>query len=103
MSFIKEKENIIINILKELGYDTSVSILPSSKKEYGDFQLNLAMSIAKKYHKNPNVVAEKIVNKLPECFVDVNIVNPGFINFKFSDLDLILIIYLINMMKRRYF
>ena len=89
MSFIKEKENIIINILSELGYDTSVSILPSSKKEYGDFQLNIAMSIAKKYHKNPSVIAEEIVNKLPECFIDVNIVNPGFINFKFSDLDLI--------------
>ena len=89
MSFIKEKENIIINILNELGYETNVSILPSSKKEYGDFQLNIAMSIAKKYHKNPRVIAEEIVNKLPSEFVDVNIVNPGFINFKFNDLDLI--------------
>ena len=89
MSFIKEKENEINNILKELEYDVDAIILPSSKKELGDFQLNIAMSIAKKYHKNPRMVADEIVNKLPNSFCNVNIANPGFINFSFSDLDLI--------------
>ena len=89
MSFIKEKELIIKNILDELGYDMEVIILPSSKKDLGDFQLNIAMSIAKKHHKNPKVVAEEIVNKLPNDFVNVNIANPGFINFCFDDKDLI--------------
>ena len=89
MSFIKEKESEINNILKELEYDVDAIILPSSKKELGDFQLNIAMSIAKKYHKNPRMVADEIVNKLPSSFCNVNIANPGFINFSFSDLDLI--------------
>ena len=89
MSFIKEKELVIKNILKELNYDVDVVILPSSKKELGDFQLNIAMSIAKIYHKNPKDIAEEIVNKLPNTFCDINIANPGFINFKFSEDELI--------------
>ena len=89
MSFIKEKEIIVKNILKKLGYDIDVTILPSSKKEFGDFQLNIAMSIAKKYHKNPKDIADEIVCNLPEDFCNVNIANPGFINFKFLDSELI--------------
>ena len=50
MSFIKEKEKFIENKLNELGYlNESVQILPSSKKELGDFQINTAMMLAKKY------------------------------------------------------
>ena len=91
MSFIRDKENLIKNIIIDLGYDMDVIILPSSKKELGDFQLNIAMSIAKKYHKNPLEVANEIVSKLPNNFVDVNIANPGFINFKFSDDELLVL------------
>ena len=89
MSFIKEKENTIENILKKLNYEDEVSIFPCGKPELGDFQVNVAMSLAKKYHKNPNEIAKEIVSHLPNNFVDVNIANPGFINFTFSDEELI--------------
>ena len=49
MTFIKAQEMYVKSILEELGYDSDVQILPSSKKELGDFQINVSMSLAKKY------------------------------------------------------
>ena len=90
MSFIKEKEKFIENKLNELGYlNESVQILPSSKKELGDFQINIAMMLAKKYHKNPMEIAKEITSCLDLEFVNVNIANPGFINFSFQDESLL--------------
>ena len=90
MSFIKEKEKFIENKLNELGYlNESVQILPSSKKELGDFQINTAMMLAKKYHKNPMEIAKEITSCLDLEFVNVNIANPGFINFSFQDESLL--------------
>ena len=90
MTFIRKYEIYVENILNELGYpNESVQILPSSKKELGDFQINASMQLAKKYHKNPRVIAEEIVSKLDNHFQGVNIANPGFINFSFNDNDLL--------------
>ncbi len=89
MSFLKEKEKEVSNVLNELGYECDVTILPSNKKELGDFQINVAMSLAKKYKKNPLDIAEEIKNHLGCDFKDINIANPGFINFKFSDESLL--------------
>ena len=89
MSFFKEKEKVVKKILDELGYDCEVAILPSGRKELGDFQLNVAMIIAKKYHQNPNDIAKKIVDNLPSEFCNVNIANPGFINFCFNNEEII--------------
>lgn len=85
MTFIKEQELYVKLKLEELGYIEDVQILPSSKKELGDFQINIAMSLAKKYHKNPMLIAELIVSKLDDRFKNINIANPGFINFSFQD------------------
>ena len=89
MSFIKEKTNQVQEILRCLEYDGDVIILPSSKKELGDFQVNVAMSLAKKYKKNPMIIAQEIVSKMDDSFKNVNIANPGFINFSFKEEDLI--------------
>ena len=89
MTFIKEKENILKKILTDLGYESEVSILPSNKKELGDFQINVAMSLAKKYKKNPLTIANEIVNMMQEDFYMVNISSPGFINFQFKEEDII--------------
>ena len=89
MSFIKEKENFLKNILKDLGYESDIVILPSSKKELGDFQLNVAMTLAKKYKKNPMTIASEIISKMDSSFSNINIASPGFINFSFKDQDLI--------------
>ncbi len=86
MSLIKEKEEYLKNILSNLKYDVdNVPILPSSKREFGNFQLNIAMILAKKYKKNPMDIASEIVNNLDSSFINVNIATPGFINFSFSD------------------
>jgi len=85
MNYIKWHEKNLETKLKEIGYDSSVLIFPCSKRELGDFQINIAMSLAKKYHKNPQLIAEEIVKCFDLEYVDVNIANPGFINFKFSD------------------
>ena len=79
---LKELEIYLENILKELGYEEKVTILASSKKELGWYQLNICMALAKKYHENPVLVANKIVEKLDYRFTSVNVAGPGFINFK---------------------
>lgn len=89
MSLIKENENYLKTLLADLGYDTEVQILASSKKELGDFQINVAMQLAKKYHQNPIEIANLIVSKLPSQFENVNIASPGFINFTFSTSSLL--------------
>lgn len=86
---IKEKELYLENLLNELGYETEVKILASNKKELGDFQINVAMSLAKKYHKNPMSIANEIVSKLDNSFQSVNIANPGFINFSLNENELL--------------
>ena len=86
MSLLKECESYLNLKLTELGYDdTLVQILPSGKKELGDFQINTAMMLAKKYHKNPMVIADEIVSVLDDRFLNTNIANPGFINFSLNE------------------
>lgn len=85
MSLIKETEDYLSNILKELGYEDSAVIIESNVKKFGDFQLDLAMALAKKYHQNPREIASKIVSKIDNRLKDIRIEGPGFINFKFND------------------
>ena len=86
MSLIKEEEKYLCNVINELGYKIDkVNLVPSSRKEFGDFQINEAFSLGKENHENPRNVAEKIVNKLDERFINVNIAGPGFINLSIND------------------
>ena len=85
MSLIKDTESYLSGVLKELGYDYSCNLVSSSVPSLGQFQINVAMPLAKKYHKNPRDIANDIVSKLDDRFVNVNIAGPGFINLSFSD------------------
>lgn len=86
MSLIKNTEKYVIDILNKLGYEKdSCEILPSSVSKLGQFQINVAMSLAKEYHKNPKEIAEEIVSNFDSRFVNVNIAGAGFINLSFSD------------------
>ena len=85
MSLIKETEKYLTRIINDLGYDEKVNLVSSSMPNLGQFQINIAMPLAKKYHKNPRDIANDIVNKLDDRFVNVNIAGPGFINLSFSD------------------
>ena len=72
--------------------DTMVT--PATKPEFGDYQCNAAMSLAKSAGLNPRECASKIVESLKqiEGFDDIieepEIAGPGFINLKFKDVYL---------------
>lgn len=83
MSIIKKINDDLKESLKHLGYDVeNINLLPSKVKELGDFQINEAMPLAKKYGKNPRAIAEEIVEEIKKDskFTNINIAGPGFIN-----------------------
>ena len=92
MNFLSKQEKLIKQVINDLGYNVSeVSLIPSSRKEFGDYQYNGVMNIAKELHQNPREIALLIVDKLKENkdLVNVNVQGPGFINISFSNEALI--------------
>ena len=86
MSFIKETENYITDVIKKCGYEVDNVILESSsRRDLGEFQINVCMGLAKKYGKNPREIAEAIIGSFDDRFYNVNIAGPGFINVSISD------------------
>ena len=64
-------------------------VTPATKPEFGDYQCNAAMSLAKSAGLNPRECATKIVDQLRPLIQDYmeepEIAGPGFINFKFKE------------------
>lgn len=64
-------------------------VTPATKPEFGDYQCNAAMSLAKSAGLNPRDCATKIVDQLrpliEEYMEEPEIAGPGFINFKFKE------------------
>lgn len=88
MSIIKELNKDILEIVNKAGYETDNLILqPSNRKDLGQYQLNDAMTLAKKYGKAPRLIAEDIVKELEKDkrFTNINIAGPGFINITLTD------------------
>ena len=85
MSLIRDAEIYLNGVLCDLGYVEDVNLVSSSVPSLGQFQINVAMPLAKRYHKNPRDIANEIVGKLDDRFVNVNVAGPGFINLSFSD------------------
>lgn len=91
-SFIEKQEEYIKSKIIESGYDVKeVTLNVSSRPEFGDYQYNGVMSLAKEYKENPREIATKIVDliKKDNKYKDINIAGPGFINITFSDEELI--------------
>jgi len=91
-SFIEKQEEYIKSKIQECGYEVDeVTLNVSSRKEFGDYQYNGAMAMAKKYGKNPRDIATEIVESIKKDnkYKDINIAGPGFINITFSDEELI--------------
>lgn len=98
MSLIKENEKYLKEIVNNLGYKIeTITLEPSSRKEFGQYQINIAMNLASIYHINPREIAKKITDQLDNRFTNVNIQGPGFINLSFSDE------YLINYFNNKEF
>lgn len=88
MSIIKELTEELKQIVTDAGYEVEELLLqPSGRKDLGQYQLNDAMTLAKKYGKNPRVIAQEIVEKLEADgrFTNLNIAGPGFINITLTD------------------
>ena len=64
-SFIEKQEEYIKNKIKECGYNVDEVVLNiSSRPEFGDYQYNGTMSMAKQYGKNPRDIATEIVESI---------------------------------------
>lgn len=86
MSLILSTEKYLTDLIKSLDYDIDYVKLEKSKlPEYGQYQINIAMQLAKKYGVSPREIAENIVSALDERFTNVNIQGPGFINLTFNN------------------
>ena len=88
MSIIKNITKELHELVKKAGYEVDNLILqPSGRKDLGQYQLNDAMALAKKYGKNPRMIAEDIVKVLETDprFTNINIAGPGFINITLTD------------------
>ena len=88
MSIIKELTQDLQEIVKQAGYEVENLVLqPSGRKDLGQYQLNDAMTLAKKYGKNPRMIAEDITKllELDNRFTNINIAGPGFINITLTD------------------
>ena len=95
MSIIKELEKQVEKKIEESGYEIdNFKLQVTNRPDLGEYQINDAMQLAKKYHKNPIEIAEDITEKLEELniFTNINIAGPGFINVSLSDEFLINII-----------
>lgn len=91
-SFIENEEKYIKEKMAECGYSVDeVTLNISSRPEFGDYQYNGSMALAKTYGKNPREIAEHLVEciKKDNKYKDINIAGPGFINITFSDEELI--------------
>ena len=95
MSIIKELEKQVEKKIEESDYEIdNFKLQVTNRPDLGEYQINDAMQLAKKYHKNPREIAEDIKEKLEELniFTNINIAGPGFINVSLSDEFLINII-----------
>ena len=87
MDIITKTEKIIKEVLIKNNFEEENVVLSvSSRPEFGQFQYNGAMGLAKKYKTNPREIAQKIVEELNkyEIFENINIAGPGFINISYS-------------------
>ena len=88
MSILSELKKDIKNHIKNAGYEVeTLAIETSNRKDLGEYQLNDAMQLARKYRENPRQIADKIVKELEKDsrFINLNIAGPGFINITLSE------------------
>ncbi|MEG1495415.1 MAG: arginine--tRNA ligase [Bacilli bacterium] len=89
--YLEELKKIVTYALEKCGFVIEARIIISNRPDLCDYQCDDCFKIAKIYHKNPLAVGEEIVKclkeltNIEETFKDIELVKPGFINFKLSD------------------
>ncbi|GGW74165.1 arginine--tRNA ligase [Alteromonas halophila] len=74
--------------LTEMGIeDAPIPVSRSARPEFGEYQFNGAMALAKKLKQKPRDIADNIVNtvKLSDIADKLEVAGPGFINVHLSD------------------
>lgn len=76
--------NALVKAFGDEHRTTDPLVRPSADERFGDYQANVAMSLAKALKRKPRDVAEAIVAALDalDLFESVEIAGPGFINLK---------------------
>jgi len=66
------------------------NVISSSRPEFGDYQANGVMSVAKQLRKNPRELAAEVLAVVPkdERIASMEVAGPGFINIFLADADL---------------
>ncbi len=81
---IKPKlNNILKDALKSLNIESKdITVSEATKPEFGDFQFNGAMALAKELKRNPRDIANSIIEEIKDnpIFSKVEVAGPGFIN-----------------------
>lgn len=80
-------ESTIAKAIQEtFQLDTKADITKATRAEFGDYQANFAMKLAKKLHKKPRDIATEVLESFqkPHLF-DLSIAGPGFLNIKLHD------------------
>jgi len=83
MKLKSEINTIIKEAFEKAGIDASVvSVTEATKPEFGDFQFNGVMALAKTLKQNPREIAQKLVSHidLTSVVAKVEVAGPGFIN-----------------------
>ena len=84
MSIKSKLTELIKNSLQKLNIETdNIIIEKPSKKENGDYSSNIALTLTKKLHKSPLEIANMIKENIEyeNIISEIQIANPGFINF----------------------
>lgn len=84
MSIKFKLTELIKNSLQKLNIETdNIIIEKPSKKENGDYSSNIALTLTKKLHKSPLEIANMIKENIEyeNIISEIQIANPGFINF----------------------
>jgi len=76
--------NTFTHAIDELYHITDCDpiIQPATRVEFGDYQANFAMSLAKRVNQKPQLIAHTVVEKLQTdpLFESLSVAGPGFIN-----------------------
>lgn len=83
IDFLEEK---LTEIIKKIGYEDNVRLIVSGRPDLGDYQCNGSFLLAKKYKKNPEIIAQEIVEEINKTnYFEICEKAGSFINLKISE------------------
>jgi arginyl-tRNA synthetase len=92
MNSLKHSLNTLLTeLLRDVSGnpEANANVITASKPEFGDYQANGVMAVAKSLKSNPRALAQSIVDKaqgkLPTLVARLEVAGPGFINIYLAD------------------